>query len=70
MKTASSTIIQRSRQAVRIEVNKLKQAKAIKEIFYPKWLANTMVVKKKIGKWRVCMDFKILNLPKRSLPHL
>ena len=37
-------------KAVRVEVNKLKQARAIKEILYPKWLANTMVVKKKNGK--------------------
>ena len=44
-------------EAVRIEVKKLKQAGAIKEIFYPKWLANTVVVKKKSGKWQVCMDF-------------
>ena len=36
--------------AVRDEVIKLKQAGAIKEVFYPKWLANTMVVKKKNEK--------------------
>ena len=40
---------------------KLKQARAIKEVFYPKWLANTVVVKKKNGKWRVCVDFTNLN---------
>ena len=38
-------------EAVRQEVAKLKQAGAIKEIFYPEWLANTVVVKKKSGKW-------------------
>ena len=32
---------------VRDEVIKLKKAGAIKEVFYPKWLANTVVVKKK-----------------------
>ena len=37
--------------AVNEEVNKLKQVGAIKEVFYPKWLANTMVMKKKNGKW-------------------
>ena len=36
--------------AVRDEVIKLKQAGAIKEVFYPEWLANTVVVKKKNGK--------------------
>ena len=34
-------------EAVRNEVTKLKQAGAIKEVFYLQWLANTMVVKKK-----------------------
>ena len=47
--------------AIRDEVKKLKQAGAIKEVFYPKWLANTVVVKKKSGKWRVCVDFTDLN---------
>ena len=40
---------------------KLKHAWAIKEVFYPEWLANTVMVKKKNGKWRVCMDFTNLN---------
>ena len=42
-------------------MNKLKQAGAIKKVFYPEWLANIVVVKKKNGKWRVCMDFTDLN---------
>jgi len=37
--------------AINDEVIKLKQAGAIKEVFYPNWLANTMVVKKKSEKW-------------------
>ena len=37
-------------EAIRQEVMKLKQAGAIKEVFYPEWLANTVVVKKKSGK--------------------
>ena len=40
---------------------KLKKAGAIKEVFYPEWLTNTVVVKKKSGKWRVCVDFTDLN---------
>ena len=31
------------------------------EVFYPQWLPNTVVVKKKTGKWRVCVDFTDLN---------
>ena len=47
--------------AVKDDVIKLKQIGAIKEVFYPEWLANTVVVKKKNGKWRVCVDFTDLN---------
>ena len=47
--------------AVREEVTKLKKAGAIKKVFYPEWLANTVMVKKKNGKWRVCVDFTDLN---------
>ena len=59
-------------EAVRSEVAKLKQIKAIKEVFYPQWLANTVVVKKKIGKWQVCVDFMDLNkaCPKDPFPML
>ena len=48
-------------EAVRQEVKKLKKARAIKEVFFLEWLANTIVVKKKNGKWRVCVDFTDLN---------
>ena len=48
-------------EAVKEEVEKLKQLGVIKEVFFPKWLTNTMVVKKKNGKWRVCVDFTDLN---------
>ena len=56
--------------AIREEVMKLKRAGAIKEVFYPEWLANTVVVKKKNEKWRVCVDFTNLNkaCPKDPFP--
>ena len=47
--------------AVRQEVKKLKEVGVIKEIFCLEWLVNTVVVKKKNGKWRVCVDFTDLN---------
>ena len=55
---------------VKGEVNKLKQAGAIKEVFYSKWLANTVLVNKKSGKWQVCVDFTNLNkaYPKDPFP--
>ena len=51
-------------------MTRLKQAGAIKEVFYLEWLANTVVVKKKSGKWRVCVDFTDLNKagPKNPIP--
>ena len=57
-------------EAVKNEVTKLKLAGAIKEVFYPQWLANTVVVKKKTGKWRMCVDFTNLNKasPKDPFP--
>ena len=56
---------------MREEVIKLRQAGAIEEVFfYPEWLANTVVVKKKSRKWRVCVDFMDLNkaCPKDPFP--
>ena len=56
--------------AVKEEMNKLQQTGAIKEVFYLEWLANTVVVKKKNGKWRVCVDFTYPNkaCPKDPFP--
>ena len=48
-------------EAPKQEVKQLKEVGAIKEVFFLKWLANTVVVKKKNGKWRVCVDFIDLN---------
>ena len=51
-------------------MTRLKQVGAIKEVFHPEWLANTVMVKKKSGKWRVCVDFMDLNkaCPKDPFP--
>ena len=48
----------------------MKEAGAIKKIFFLKWLANIVVVKKKNGKWRVCINFTDLNrtCPKDLFP--
>ena len=33
------------------EVEKLLAARFIREVFYPEWLANIVMVKKSKGKW-------------------
>ena len=42
----------------------------IREVKYPEWLANVVVVTKKGGKWRICVDYIDLNeaCPKDSFP--
>ena len=50
------------------EVEKLVEANFMKEVFYPDWLANMVMVKKSNDKWRMCVDFTDLNkaYPKNS----
>ncbi|XP_057803119.1 uncharacterized protein LOC131018411 [Salvia miltiorrhiza] len=61
-------------QVVNDEFTKLLKNGLIREVHYPEWLANVVVVKKKNNKWRVCIDFTDLNkaCPKDSfpLPHI
>ena len=57
-------------EAIKLEVRRLKEAGAIREILFLEWLANTVVVKKKNSKWRVCVEFMDLNraCPKDPFP--
>ncbi|PKA57837.1 RNA-directed DNA polymerase like [Apostasia shenzhenica] len=48
-------------QAIREEVEKLLAAGFIREITYPSWLANVVVVKNNSEKWWMCVDFTDLN---------
>jgi hypothetical protein len=48
-------------KAVEAEVQRLHDAKVIREVLYPIWLANPVPVKKKNGKWRMCVDYTDLN---------
>jgi hypothetical protein len=45
----------------KVEVQKLLDAAFIWEVYYPSWLANVEMVKKKNGKWRMYTNFTDLN---------
>ena len=57
-------------QVVKDETQKLLSVGHIREIQYPEWLANVVLVKNANGKWRMCVDFTDLNkaCPKDSYP--
>jgi hypothetical protein len=57
-------------EGARNEVKRLLSAGVIREVTYPEWLANTVMVKKTNGKWRTCIDFTDLNkaCPKDEFP--
>jgi hypothetical protein len=57
-------------EGARNKVKRLLSAGVIREVKYPEWLANTVMVKKANGKWRMCIDFTDLNksCPKDEFP--
>ena len=58
------------RRAISEEIGKLLAAGFIKEIYHSDWLANPVLIKKKNGKWRMCVDYTSLNkaCPKDHFP--
>ena len=48
-------------KSINEEVGKLLQAGAIREVEYPEWLANVLLVKKANEKWRLYIDFTDIN---------
>jgi hypothetical protein len=52
------------------EMKRLLSAGVIRDVTYPEWLANTVMVKKANGKRRMCIDFTDLNkaCPKDEFP--
>ena len=57
-------------KSINEEVAKLLWAGAIREVEYPEWLANVVLIKKANDKWRLCIDFTDVNraCPKDSFP--
>ena len=58
------------RRIIGEEIQKLLMAGFIKEVHHPDWLANPILVKKKNGKMRMCVDYTSLNkaCPKVPFP--
>ena len=58
------------RKAIGEEVARLLAAGFIVEVFHPEWLANPVLVLKKNGTWRMCVDYTDLNkaCPANPLP--
>jgi hypothetical protein len=57
------------RRAIGEEIHKLMAARFIREVFHPEWLANPVLVKKKGGKWRMCVDYTGLNKACPKVPY-
>ncbi|KAM1443840.1 hypothetical protein ACFX2I_040069 [Malus domestica] len=55
---------------IEVEIDKLIEAGFIREVQYPKWISNIVIVLKKSGQIRVCVDFQDLNdaCPKDDFP--
>jgi hypothetical protein len=58
------------RRAIGVELRKLLEAGFIKEVFHPTWLANPVLVKKKNGKWQMCVDYTSSNKECPKVPFL
>ena len=58
------------RRAIDEDVAKLLAAGFIREVFHSDWLANPVLIKKKTGKFRMCVDYTGLNkaCPKDHFP--
>ena len=48
-------------RAIGEEIAKLLTIGFIREVFHSDWLANPVLVRKKTGKWRMCVDYTGLN---------
>jgi hypothetical protein len=57
------------REAIGEEIHKLLAVGFIKEVFHPEWLANSVLVRKKDGKWRMCVDYTGLNKACPKVPY-
>ncbi|KAI5324930.1 hypothetical protein L3X38_034003 [Prunus dulcis] len=57
-------------EAMKAEVDRLSSIRFTREVDYPTWLANVVMVRKPRKGWRMCVDYTNLNraCPKDSFP--
>ena len=72
IKQKKRTFAPERNEVINQEVDKLLKARIIREVYYPAWLANPVLVKKDDGGWRMCVDFTdlfsfVLGIIKPSL---
>ncbi|KAL0361308.1 UNVERIFIED_CONTAM: Retrovirus-related Pol polyprotein from transposon [Sesamum radiatum] len=61
VKQKNDTSNLRKRKIIQGDMNKLSTAGHIREIQFPEWLSNMVLVPKTSEKWRMCIDFQDLN---------
>ena len=49
-------------RAINIEVAKLTEARIVREAIFPTWIANSVMVRKQDGSWRMCIDLSLIHI--------
>ncbi|GAA0154430.1 hypothetical protein LIER_12415 [Lithospermum erythrorhizon] len=70
IKQKKQTFSEDKGEAIREEVNNFLGADAIRELLFPTWLANVLLVPNPNGTWWMCTDFTSINktCPKNCYP--
>jgi hypothetical protein len=58
---ASDTLTTKSVEPSGEELSRLLAAGFVKEVQHPDWIVNLVLLPKKNGKWRMCIDYTNLN---------
>ncbi|GAA0171634.1 hypothetical protein LIER_25620 [Lithospermum erythrorhizon] len=61
IKQRKRTFSDEKNMAILTKIEALPKARAIRELQFPEWIANVVLVKKSNNKWRMCTDFTSLN---------